>query len=42
VNSSGATAGTPVAEHVIDEELVAGLLAEQHPDLAALPLFLIV
>lgn len=38
MNSSGTAAGTPAAEHVIDEELVAGLLAEQHPDLVALPL----
>jgi aminoglycoside phosphotransferase (APT) family kinase protein len=29
--------GTPAAEFVIDETLVAGLLAEQHPDLADLP-----
>jgi aminoglycoside phosphotransferase (APT) family kinase protein len=30
--------GTPAAELVIDGALVAGLLAEQHPDLAHLPL----
>jgi len=30
--------GTPAAEHVIDEALVSRLLAEQHPDLASLPL----
>ncbi len=30
--------GTPQAEHAIDAELVAGLLADQHPDLAGLPL----
>ncbi len=30
--------GTPAAEFVIDSQLVAGLLAEQHPDLADLPL----
>jgi aminoglycoside phosphotransferase (APT) family kinase protein len=30
--------GTPAAEFVIDRELVAGLLADQHPDLAHLPL----
>jgi aminoglycoside phosphotransferase (APT) family kinase protein len=38
---SGSTpqgAGTPIAEVDIDEALVAGLLAGQHPDLAQLPL----
>ncbi len=30
--------GTPVAEVMIDLALVAGLLTEQHPDLAHLPL----
>jgi aminoglycoside phosphotransferase (APT) family kinase protein len=30
--------GTPAAEFDIDGQLVAGLLAEQHPDLAELPL----
>jgi aminoglycoside phosphotransferase (APT) family kinase protein len=30
--------GTPVAEYAIDEALVALLLADQHPDLARLPL----
>jgi len=30
--------GTPVAEFAIDETLVARLLADQHPDLARLPL----
>jgi aminoglycoside phosphotransferase (APT) family kinase protein len=30
--------GTPPAEHVIDAHLVRRLLAEQHPDLASLPL----
>jgi aminoglycoside phosphotransferase (APT) family kinase protein len=30
--------GTPAAEHLIDGALVAGLLADQHPDLAGLPL----
>lgn len=30
--------GTPAAEHLIDAALVARLLADQHPDLAALPL----
>lgn len=30
--------GTPAAEFPIDEALVAGLLADQHPDLADLPL----
>lgn len=30
--------GTPPAEVVIDRALVAGLLADQHPDLAGLPL----
>jgi aminoglycoside phosphotransferase (APT) family kinase protein len=30
--------GTPAAEHVVDTPLVAGLLADQHPDLADLPL----
>ena len=30
--------GTPAAEHEIDIELVAALLADQHPDLAHLPL----
>jgi aminoglycoside phosphotransferase (APT) family kinase protein len=30
--------GTPAAEHKIDSALVATLLAEQHPDLAHLPL----
>src|SRR5262245_58206273 len=30
--------GTPAAECAIDTALVAGLLAEQHPDLAHLPL----
>lgn len=30
-------AGTPLAEFPIDVELVAGLLADQHPDLAHLP-----
>lgn len=29
--------GTPAAEHTIDRELVTTLLAEQHPDLAHLP-----
>jgi aminoglycoside phosphotransferase (APT) family kinase protein len=40
MNSSGAPLqiGTPTAEHSIDDALVAGLLAEQHPDLAHLPL----
>ena len=28
----------PAAEHLINAELVRGLLADQHPDLAALPL----
>jgi len=33
------TSGTrPAAEHAIDETLVRGLLADQHPDLADLPL----
>jgi aminoglycoside phosphotransferase (APT) family kinase protein len=32
------TAGTPPADIIIDEALVHGLLAAQHPDLAALPL----
>src|SRR5215216_4629259 len=30
--------GTPAAEFAIDSALVAGLLADQHPDLAPLPL----
>lgn len=30
--------GTPVAEYPIDAALIAGLLADQHPDLAELPL----
>ncbi len=30
--------GTPAAGYAIDGALVAGLLAEQHPDLAHLPL----
>jgi aminoglycoside phosphotransferase (APT) family kinase protein len=30
--------GTPIAEFAIDSELVSGLLADQHPDLAHLPL----
>jgi aminoglycoside phosphotransferase (APT) family kinase protein len=30
--------GTPAAEHVIDTDLVGRLLADQHPDLAQLPL----
>jgi aminoglycoside phosphotransferase (APT) family kinase protein len=41
MNSSGAPQlqiGTPGAEVAIDGALVAGLLAEQHPDLAQLPL----
>lgn len=38
MNPAGAAAGTPAAEHPIDEGLVGRLLAEQHPDLAALPL----
>ena len=33
-----ASAGTPAAEVVIDTALVAGLLTDQHPDLAQLPL----
>lgn len=33
--------GTPKAEGAIDATLVASLLAEQHPDLAALPLVLL-
>jgi aminoglycoside phosphotransferase (APT) family kinase protein len=33
-----AALGTPEAEHLIDAALVAGLLADQHPDLARLPL----
>ncbi len=28
----------PAAEHAVDTELVRGLLADQHPELAALPL----
>jgi hypothetical protein len=28
----------PTAEHDVDLELVAGLLADQHPDLVELPL----
>jgi len=32
------SAGTPAAERHIDDALVRGLLQEQHPDLAALPL----
>jgi aminoglycoside phosphotransferase (APT) family kinase protein len=38
MNSNGTAAGTPAAEHPLDADLVAGLLAAQHPDLAALPL----
>lgn len=34
----GPAPGTPPAEHAIDAALVGGLLAEQHPDLAGLPL----
>ena len=40
MNSGGAPPpiGTPVAEFAIDSALVAGLLSDQHPDLAHLPL----
>ncbi len=40
MDSSAATLslGTPVAEFAIDSAFVAGLLADQHPDLADLPL----
>jgi aminoglycoside phosphotransferase (APT) family kinase protein len=34
----GAATGTPAAEHAIDTDLVRRLLADQHPDLADLPL----
>lgn len=40
MNMGGAT-GTPAAEHPIDEGLVRALLADQHPDLAGLPLRMI-
>src|SRR4051794_33423264 len=33
-----ASLGTPISEYRIDSALVAGLLADQHPDLAAMPL----
>src|SRR6476469_8461913 len=33
--------GTPVAECAIDSAFVSGLLADQHPDLAHLPLRLV-
>lgn len=36
--TSGGPVGMPAAEHPIDEGLVRALLAEQHPDLAGLPL----
>ena len=38
MDPTSASAGTPAAEWAIDAALVAGLLAEQHPDLADLPL----
>lgn len=38
MNPAGSAAGTPAAEHIIDEGLVGRLLVEQHPDLAHLPL----
>jgi aminoglycoside phosphotransferase (APT) family kinase protein len=36
--AAGPSPGTPVAEWPIDRDLVAALLADQHPDLAGLPL----
>ncbi len=38
MDPTSASAGTPAAEWAIDAALVAELLAEQHPDLADLPL----
>jgi aminoglycoside phosphotransferase (APT) family kinase protein len=40
MDAAGASAltGTPPAEFAIDSAFVAGLLADQHPDLAHLPL----
>lgn len=38
MSAGGGPAGTPAAEHPIDEGLVRALLADQHPDLAGLPL----
>lgn len=39
MNSTGSfPLGTPPAEYALEAELVAGLIADQHPDLARLPL----
>jgi aminoglycoside phosphotransferase (APT) family kinase protein len=38
VGGAAPSIGTPVAEFEIDNALVSGLLADQHPDLAAMPL----
>lgn len=37
-NAAAASRGTPASDHVVDVELARALLADQHPDLADLPI----